>query len=125
MTALLLEVQIREGLIIAGVGYVIVFTALAILWAAYYYFPILIKIQIKSKLRSEGKKVSDKEMEEDISGDVNAAISAALYLYLNQFHDEENTVLTIKRVSKTYSPWSSKIWSVSNSFNSGSRNVPY
>lgn len=51
---------------------------------------------------------------ERISGDVNAAIAMALYLYSQEIHDFENTVLTIKKVSKTYSPWSSKIYSLRN-----------
>jgi hypothetical protein len=40
---------------------------------------------------------------------VYAAIAAAIYLYGEELHDVENTVLTINKVSRTYSPWSSKI----------------
>jgi hypothetical protein len=35
-------------------------------------------------------------------------------LYLNEMHDEENHVITIKRASKTYSPWNSKIYGLNN-----------
>ncbi len=45
-----------------------------------------------------------------ITGEVNAAIAMALYLYSVELHDAENTVLTINKVSRTYSPWSSKIY---------------
>jgi len=38
-----------------------------------------------------------------------AAIAAAIHLYGEELHDVENTVLTINKVSRTYSPWSSKI----------------
>ncbi len=48
----------------------------------------------------------------DLSGEVSAAISMALYLYSSNLHDQENTVLTIKKVARTYSPWSSKIYSL-------------
>ena len=41
---------------------------------------------------------------------VYAAIAMALYLYQNELHDYENTVLTINKVSKNYSPWSSKLY---------------
>lgn len=44
--------------------------------------------------------------------EVNAAIALALYLYKSQLHDQENAVLTINRVSRVYSPWSSKIYSM-------------
>ena len=44
-----------------------------------------------------------------VSDGVYAAIAAAIYLYGEELHDVENTVLTINKVSRTYSPWSSKI----------------
>lgn len=44
------------------------------------------------------------------SGEVNAAIAMALYLHKNQMHDQEHHILTINQVSRTYSPWSSKIY---------------
>lgn len=50
------------------------------------------------------------------SGEIFAAISAALYEISDDNHDIENTVLTIRKVARTYSPWSSKIY--------GLRDVP-
>jgi len=46
----------------------------------------------------------------NISAEVAAAISAALFLSKNEIHDIESTVLTIDKVAKSYSPWSSKIY---------------
>jgi len=37
---------------------------------------------------------------------VNAAISMAIYLFLDEIHDQESGKITIKKVSKRYSPWS-------------------
>jgi len=48
----------------------------------------------------------------DHTGEVNAAIAMALHMYRHQLHDHENTVLTIQKVARTYSPWSSKIYGV-------------
>ena len=53
----------------------------------------------------------------DISGETHAAIAAAIHLYNEELHDEENTVLTINRISRTYSPWSSKIQGLNTYFN--------
>lgn len=50
--------------------------------------------------------------EADISGEEYAAIATAIFLYNNELHDEENTVLTINKVAKTYSPWSSKLYNM-------------
>lgn len=45
------------------------------------------------------------------SGEEIAAIVMALHEHLNA-HDNESTVLTINKVKKAYSPWSSKIYSL-------------
>ena len=39
-----------------------------------------------------------------------AAISAAIYRYMEDSMAEENTIITIDRAAKIYSPWSSKIY---------------
>jgi len=49
-----------------------------------------------------------------MTGEENAAIAAALYLFFSELHDEEKYVMTIRKVSKTYSPWSSKIYGIWN-----------
>lgn len=43
------------------------------------------------------------------SGEEIAAIGMALYQHLNA-HDQESTILTINKVKRAYSPWSSKIY---------------
>ena len=45
----------------------------------------------------------------EVTDGVYAAIAAAIHLYGEELHDVENAVLTINKVSRTYSPWSSKI----------------
>lgn len=116
------------------IGYVIVFIVLAMLYIVFQNIPRVLRLSSKAKkvlLRSkkslievaeqtvgnghkkpvETKKISD----EPISGELNAAISAAIHLYVNEnYHDEESAILTIEQVSRRYSPWSSKIYSVTN-----------
>ncbi len=104
---------IDEGLTIAIVGYVTVFLALVILYFVFTYIAKIYKLQIRQKLLKEGVKVDECCKEIDIPGDVVAAISTALYMTL-MLHDEESKVLTIKKVSRTYSPWNSKIYSMRN-----------
>ena len=59
----------------------------------------------------EIQKVTSPDLANDkLSGEINAAIAMALYLYSNEMHDQENPVITMIRVSRTYSPWSSKIY---------------
>lgn len=47
---------------------------------------------------------------DQVSGEVYAAIATALYEMSDDNHDIEHTVLTIRKVRRTYSPWSSKIY---------------
>ena len=49
-----------------------------------------------------------------MTGEENAAIAAALYIFFSELHDQERYVMTIKKVSRTYSPWSSKIYNIWN-----------
>lgn len=101
------------GLIVAAVGYVIVFTSLVLLYYVFSSLPRIINIKIRSRLRKEGKEFAEQD-DFSVSGEVNAAISTALYLYFNEMHDEESNIITIRKVSKTYSPWSSKIYGLRN-----------
>lgn len=99
---------------LAIVGYLTVFFALVLMYFVYVNIPKLINLRTRQRLRRAGKL---KEAERDLSvvGEVNAAISMALYLYLNE-HDEESKTLTIKKVQRSYTPWSSRIYSVNDYF---------
>jgi hypothetical protein len=99
-----------ESLIIAIVGYIVVFASLVLLFLFFNMLPRLIYMKI-------GRRKGKEHPEIKISGETTAAISMALHLFLSEFHDEESGVLTIKKVSKTYSPWNSKIYAVRNQFN--------
>lgn len=108
--------QIGEsGVTIAIVGWLVVFSALILLYVVFNTIPKIMKLHIRRKLREKGQHECAEKRE--ISSEESAAISMALYLYFNELHDEESNVLTIKKISRIYSPWSSKIWSVRNSFN--------
>jgi glutaconyl-CoA/methylmalonyl-CoA decarboxylase subunit delta len=101
----------RFAVTVMVVGYGIVFFALVLLFFVYTLMPKIIQMNIRQKLRRQGRTKPGKENDvQSIPGEVNAAISMALFLYFNEAHDEEHTVMTITRVSKRYSPWSSKIY---------------
>ncbi|MBU0476097.1 MAG: OadG family protein [Bacteroidetes bacterium] len=99
----------NDGIFISVVGYLIVFAALLILSIIITYFQKILISRQRRKLKSVGHRAADAENLE-ISGEISAAISMAIYLHFQENHDIENTVLTIKRVQRTYSPWSSKLY---------------
>lgn len=97
-----------------GIGMVIiamsvVFLALALLYITYRTIGNLFH---KKAIKITKTAEVEKQEEVEISGEINAAIAMALYLYQAELHDEENTVLTIKKVARSYSPWSSKIYTL-------------
>ncbi len=100
----------NENITIAIVGYFIVFLSLIVLVSLFLSLPKLIQLQTKRTMRSKGIKVPDGTPAAPISGEENAAIALAVHLFLSEIHDDESNVITIKKVSRSYSPWSSKIY---------------
>ena len=106
--------NINEYSIITSiVGYVIVFTALVTLYYVFHFLPKILHIKIRKRLRKEGKACAELD-DLSVTGEVNAAIATALHLYFEELHDRESNIITVHRVSKTYSPWSSKIYGLRN-----------
>ena len=106
--------DLKLGVIITIVGILVVFCALMALTIIFNQIPKLFKIQIRRKIRKSGKEVNEADCCPEISGTTNAAIAMAIYLYFNEMHDKESNVVTIEKVSKRYSPWSSKIYGLRN-----------
>ena len=108
--------QINEGYIILITGLLIVFSALLTLSLFFKYgLPIMLYIyKIITKKRDKKIKDISIEVSKEFTGEAVAAISTAIHLYLNEQHDHENAILTIKQVKKAYSPWSSKIYGIQN-----------
>lgn len=69
------------------------------------------KNEMKAKGITSQKEASDKHLGE-VPGEVYAAIGMALHEMNNEVHDHEDMVLTINRVKRAYSPWSSKIYTL-------------
>ena len=100
-----------------GIGMTI--TAMAVtflgLFLLYIIFKQVGKVSIAASKRNALKaKAGVVGMEEDMSGEeageIFAAIATALYEVTEDVHDVENTVLTISKVTRNYSPWSSKLY---------------
>ena len=110
-----------DHLIIVLVGLIIVFISLTILYLVFDNLPKLLAINLKRTLSSSKNSGTALDTitvkSNNITVDETAAISAALFLFIEELHDEENTVLTIQKLNKKYSPWNSKIYNVINGLN--------
>lgn len=92
----------------------VVFSALLLLCLSFYaigkigaWASRLNKMRAHDLTKEEAKEVN---LTHD-SGEEIAAIVMALHEHLNA-HDSENTILTINKVKRAYSPWSSKIYNL-------------
>ena len=74
-------------------------------------------VSLRRKKAMEAKDVTCKQEAKEMKlgeapGEVIAAISMAMHEMQSDVHDVEDTVLTITRVKRSYSPWSSKIYTL-------------
>jgi Na+-transporting methylmalonyl-CoA/oxaloacetate decarboxylase gamma subunit len=101
-------------IVVVGIG--IVFLALFIIYL-FFRFGLTYILNFKFRKFALKKGIDPSTIDTKkimMSGEVNAAIAMALYSYFNELHDVESGVITIKRVSKMYSPWSSKLYNMKN-----------
>lgn len=94
----------------------IVVGALIILSILFYIFGSISSRFLTHKKKQASSKVNKRETSTDDhapdSGEVIAAISAALAQHFAVDHDMQDTILTIRRMRKAYSPWNSKIYNM-------------
>jgi len=95
-------------------GYCIVLLALSVM-----AFLMVRAFSIRGYLttrRSKKERIpaNDTSVQTVMTGEENAAIATALFLFFSELHDQEKYVMTIKKVSRTYSPWSSKFYNIWN-----------
>lgn len=93
----------------AGMAMIAMTIVLSSLATLYCCFKIVGKIATRKK-KEKPFVAKNAETGEEASNEVNAAIALALFLLSKQEHDDEYTVLTMHKVSRNYSPWSSKIY---------------
>lgn len=88
----------------------IVFGALLVLCLCFYFVGMIGKSTHRlKKAEAMGVHVTEVAKGDHDSGEEIAAISMALHEHFNK-HDNESFMLTVKKMKRAYSPWSSKIY---------------
>ena len=94
----------------------VVFCGLILLFIA---FKIVGRVSVSLSKRNamKAKGITDKQEAKEkklgeAPGEIFAAIAMARHEMQSDVHDVEDTVLTINRVKRSYSPWSSKIYTL-------------
>jgi Na+-transporting methylmalonyl-CoA/oxaloacetate decarboxylase gamma subunit len=103
------------GVGMAAIAMSVVFLALILLYLVFKQVGVqLTAMQTRRSLKAKEAEAKPKVVtvpSQSIrtSDDVYAAIAVAIHLYTEELRNVEQAVLTINKVSRTYSPWSSKI----------------
>lgn len=100
----------------------VVFSGLLILFIVFKFVgSTAVNLSKRNAMKSKGitdkKEAKEKQLGE-APGEIFAAIAMAMHEMQNDVHDVEDTVLTITRVKRSYSPWSSKIYTLRETPNS-------
>ena len=98
------------GLGMTVIAMSVVFLSLLIFYLVFKNIAKVYSIDLKKRFKKKNGIVEEKTVTEDPTSELGAAVALALYYYQNELHDYENTMLTITKVARTYSPWSSKIY---------------
>ena len=103
-----------EMLLMTGIGFAIVFVVLVLLIFIMKGMGVAFTRQKKAekvaKAAAAGVTLAEEDHHEAITDqEIAAAIITALKLYKSNLHDQESEMLTIHRITRAYSPWSSKI----------------
>ena len=111
--------QDPAGVAMAITAMSVVFVALIML---YLIFRTIGKAMHRQTLKRENVTVAEAAAEgvkglspvdgDEPNGEVIAAVAAALRFYDDDMHDLESEIITINRVARVYSPWSSKIYTL-------------
>lgn len=111
---MMLAINWGFALLVTGIGIGTVFMLLIVLiWI------INLQTKLTNSINGEKKSVATATPAATVTTDTHptpheqAAIAMAMHLYFDA-HDEEPHVITIEEVERRYSPWSSKIYSMSN-----------
>ncbi|MDR0658637.1 MAG: lamin tail domain-containing protein [Mediterranea sp.] len=105
-----------EGSGMAVTAMSVVFIGLILLYLSFKFVGnISIKLGKRNAMRVHGITDHEEAKEQRFgkrSGEEFAAISMAMHEYLDDVHDIEDMIITINKVKRTYSPWSSKIYTL-------------
>lgn len=113
----LLAIDWDASLMVVAFGLLMVFSILVLLVFVIKLFGVLFAPRVlvkKANTASDSQEEITEYEESHLTAECSAAIGMALHLYYDDVHDIEKAIVTIKRVEKRYSPWSSKIYGLTN-----------
>lgn len=104
------------GLTVVAIA-VVFFALICICFIMKWYGAAIMKVQDRRTNKALAQGSGDNIVKsKDVSGEVYAAIAAAIYAYDQDLHDEEDTVITIQKVERAWTPWNAKFYNMNKYF---------
>lgn len=96
-----------SGFLLTFISMSVVFIILLTIYFVYKLFNYISNRKVIINIQDDNKR---KESIKVLSNETVATIAATLYYYQSMKHKIENAKITVKKSSRPYSPWSSKIY---------------
>lgn len=102
-------------------GWIMAVTAMSVVFIALILLYLIFKQIGKANIKAANKKTAkhttpaaEKKSYSEVPAETYAAIATALHLFMedSEAHDEESDIVTQRHTDRTYSPWSSKIYTL-------------
>lgn len=107
-----------SGVLLTLVAVVVVFLLLtSICFIMKLFAASVLRVQRRKSYKSaQTGDASVASVSTQASGEVYAVIAAAIYAYNEDLHDDENTVITIQKVERAWTPWNAKFYNMNRYF---------
>lgn len=107
-----------HGFGLAIVAILVVFIALVCIMLLMMLFSAIVRRSTEKKAGKPAvaKGPSIGAIASGVDGEVYAAIAAAIYAYEQDLHDEEDTIITIQKVERAWTPWNAKFYNMNHYF---------
>lgn len=101
------------GLAVVAVS-VVFFALVCIMFMMGGYGKLIQRFQ--NRKQASGKATATSGTGNALEGEVYAAIAAAIYAYSQDLHDVEDTVITIQKTERAWTPWNAKFYNMNRYF---------
>ncbi|HAH22917.1 MAG TPA: hypothetical protein DCL77_04005 [Prolixibacteraceae bacterium] len=111
MTLIILQFGVSMGDSLTSSQKILLWGVILLFIVLFIYFLFRTDKIITAKNQSLTQPVNPSQTNE-MNDEEAAAIALAIHMYKREMHDMESLTITLKQVSRIYSPWSSKIYTL-------------
>lgn len=112
MPFLILQIGVNSGDTLSSLQLTIFWGVILLFIALFIFFLFRTDKIVKLKNQSPDLNLRQPTVNGEVTNEEAAAIALAIHMYKREMHDMESLTITLKKVSRIYSPWSSKIYTL-------------